>query len=143
MSNPHAWITVSIYSATACAWRWKIEQFHRETKQLTGLEKCQCRLPRIVRNYISCAFLVWVRLMRQAQETSSSKTSLFVFFNNRFELLKSPLIGDDPAIFPCILRKACLNYTYIDKIKKYIFIFFLVLIGDYVEFKLFLGLLPK
>ena len=23
---------------TVCAWRWKIEQFHRETKQLTGLE---------------------------------------------------------------------------------------------------------
>ena len=32
----------------ACNWRWKIEQFHREAKQLTGLEKCQCRLARIV-----------------------------------------------------------------------------------------------
>ena len=57
---------------TACAWRWKIEQFHREAKQLTGLEKCQCRLPRIVRNHIACAFLVWVRLMRQAQETGQT-----------------------------------------------------------------------
>ena len=27
----------------ACGLRWKIEQFHRETKQLTGLEGCQCR----------------------------------------------------------------------------------------------------
>ena len=48
--------------------RWKIEQFHRESKQLTGLEKCQCRLPRIVRNHIASAFLVWVHLMRKAYE---------------------------------------------------------------------------
>lgn len=26
-----------------CRIRWKIEQFHRELKQLTGIEKCQCR----------------------------------------------------------------------------------------------------
>ena len=57
---------------TACAWRWKIEQFHREAKQLTGLEKCQCRLARIVRNHVACAFLVWVRLMRQAQENGQT-----------------------------------------------------------------------
>ena len=23
--------------------RWKIEEFHREIKQLTGIESCQCR----------------------------------------------------------------------------------------------------
>jgi hypothetical protein len=39
----------------ACDWRWKIEQFHREGKQLTGLEHCQCRMVRIVRNHIGCA----------------------------------------------------------------------------------------
>lgn len=52
--------------------RWKIEQLHREAKQLTGLGKCQCRLSRIVRNHISAAFLVWVHLMRQAQETGQT-----------------------------------------------------------------------
>ena len=52
--------------------RWKIEQFHRESKQLTGLGKCQCRLSRIVRNHISSAFLVWVHLMRRAQETGQT-----------------------------------------------------------------------
>jgi hypothetical protein len=52
-----------------CGWRWKIEQFHRETKQLTGLEGCQCRKARIVRNHIGCAILVWVRLKQVAQET--------------------------------------------------------------------------
>src|ERR1700722_13617466 len=45
-----------------CGWRWKIEQFHREAKQLTGLEQCQCRKARIQRNHIACAFLVWGRL---------------------------------------------------------------------------------
>ena len=45
-----------------CGLRWKIEQFHRETKQLTGLEGCQCRKARIIRNHIGCAILVWVRL---------------------------------------------------------------------------------
>src|SRR6266852_3859681 len=27
----------------ACGFRWKIEQLHREGKQVTGLERCQCR----------------------------------------------------------------------------------------------------
>ena len=52
-----------------CGFRWKIEQFHRETKQLTGLENCQCRKERIVRNHIGCAILVWVRLKEVAFDT--------------------------------------------------------------------------
>jgi len=50
-----------------CGFRWEIEQFHRETKQLTGLEDCQCRKERIVRNHIGCAMLV--RLKEVAFET--------------------------------------------------------------------------
>lgn len=53
----------------ASSLRWKIEQFHRETKQLTGLEGCQCRQARIIRNHIGCAILVWVRLKQVAYET--------------------------------------------------------------------------
>ncbi len=45
-----------------CGFRWKIEQLHREGKQLTGWEKFQCRKARIQRNHIGCALLVWVRL---------------------------------------------------------------------------------
>lgn len=52
-----------------CAFRWKVEQFHRETKQLTGIEACQCRKARTVRNHIGCAILVWVRLKQVALET--------------------------------------------------------------------------
>ncbi len=55
-----------------CALRWKIEQFHRETKQTTGIEGCQCRLARMQRNHIACAILVWVRLKQVAQETAST-----------------------------------------------------------------------
>lgn len=45
-----------------CGMRWKIEEFHRELKQLTGVEACQCRKARIQRNHIACALLVWSRL---------------------------------------------------------------------------------
>ena len=56
----------------ACGLRWKIEQFHREAKQLTGLERCQCRKARIQRNHIAAAVLVWVRLADVARQTARS-----------------------------------------------------------------------
>ena len=55
-----------------CGARWRIEQLHREAKQLTGLENCQGRLARIVRNHIASAFLVWVYLIRKAYETGKT-----------------------------------------------------------------------
>lgn len=55
-----------------CAVRWKIEEFHREAKQLTGLEKCQCRKRRIQRNHIACAMLVWARLKQIAYKTGQT-----------------------------------------------------------------------
>jgi hypothetical protein len=56
----------------ACALRWKIEQFHREAKQLTGIERCQCRKARIQRNHIACAILVWIRLAALARKTGQT-----------------------------------------------------------------------
>ncbi len=55
-----------------CALRWKIEPFHRETKPVTGIEDCQCRLARIQRNHLGCAIRVWVRLKQVAQETATT-----------------------------------------------------------------------
>ncbi|NJL21808.1 MAG: transposase [Leptolyngbyaceae cyanobacterium SM1_3_5] len=55
-----------------CGLRWKIEQLHREAKQVTGLEACQCRKARIQRNHIGCAFLVWVRLHALAQQAGQT-----------------------------------------------------------------------
>lgn len=49
--------------------RWKIEEFHREAKQLTGIERCQCRARRIQRNHIACAMLVWSRLKHLAYQS--------------------------------------------------------------------------
>jgi len=50
--------------------RWKIEEFHRELKQLTGVEACQCRKARIQRNHIACALLVWSCLKTIAYQSS-------------------------------------------------------------------------
>lgn len=55
-----------------CGIRWQIEQFHRETKQVTGLEHCQCRKQRAQRNHIACAILVWVQLNRLAHQLSQN-----------------------------------------------------------------------
>lgn len=55
-----------------CAIRWKIEQFHRELKQVTGVEKCQCRKARIQRNHIACAVLVWIRLTALARASMTT-----------------------------------------------------------------------
>jgi hypothetical protein len=55
-----------------CGIRWMVEQFHREVKQLTGIERCQCRKMRIVRNHISCAIAVWTRLKQLAYESGQT-----------------------------------------------------------------------
>ena len=52
--------------------RWKIEEFHREARQLTGIESCQCRASRIQRNHIGCALLVWSRLKSLAYQSGES-----------------------------------------------------------------------
>jgi hypothetical protein len=56
----------------ACRIRWKIEQFHRELKQLTGVERCECRKARIQRNHIACAMLVWIRLTDVARKANQT-----------------------------------------------------------------------
>jgi len=78
--------------------RWCVEQFHREIKQLTGVERCECRKQRIQRNHISCALLIWVKmkqitykiketvnqikksLLRQYLITELKKPSIFMGF---------------------------------------------------------------
>jgi DDE superfamily endonuclease len=57
---------------SVCGFRWKIEQFHREVKQITGLELCQCRLGRSQRNHFGCAVLVWMRLKSIASQTGQT-----------------------------------------------------------------------
>lgn len=52
--------------------RWKIEQLHREDKQITGIESCQCRLARSQRNHIAIANLVWLSFKRVAYQTQKT-----------------------------------------------------------------------
>jgi len=47
--------------------RWKIEEFHREIKQLTGIEECQSRKERSQRNHIAMAFQAWFYLKQAAR----------------------------------------------------------------------------
>jgi len=54
------------------ALRWHVEQFHREVKQLTGTEKCQCRNARAQRNHLACCYLAWLALKIRAQSTGDS-----------------------------------------------------------------------
>jgi hypothetical protein len=56
---------------------------HRELKQLTGIEKCQCRRQRAQRNHIACAMIVLVCLKRLAVQC---KTTAY--------RLKSELLGE-------------------------------------------------
>jgi hypothetical protein len=55
-----------------CSVRWKIEEFHRELKQITGVESCQCRKAIIQKNHIACAILVWNHLKRLSGITAKT-----------------------------------------------------------------------
>ncbi len=78
-SNRTEWIVTNDLSRNSMqetqevrAVRWKIEEFHREAKQLTGIEACQCRASRIQRNHIACALLVWSRLKSLAYQSGQT-----------------------------------------------------------------------
>ena len=53
---------------TICAVGWRIEQVHRELKQTTGIERCQCRKGLSQRNHIACCILVWHRFIALARK---------------------------------------------------------------------------
>jgi hypothetical protein len=61
--------------------RWQIEQFHREIKQLTGSEKCQCRKARSQRNHLAGCYHAWLSLKVKAK---TLKTSLYQIRKNLF-----------------------------------------------------------
>lgn len=50
--------------------RWKIEEFHRELKQLTGIERCQARKNRSQRNHIVMCMLAWLQMKVVAWATN-------------------------------------------------------------------------
>jgi len=54
--------------------RWHGEQLHRELKQLTGTEKCQCRKARSQRTHLACCYHAWLSLKLLAR---ALKTTLY------------------------------------------------------------------
>jgi hypothetical protein len=74
--------------------RFTIEQLHRELKQTTGIDQCECRKGRIQRNHIASAFLVWIKLKQIAYQTSQTVYQLkeSLLKNYLIEQLKNPYI---------------------------------------------------
>ena len=71
-----------------------MEEFHRNYKQLTGSEKCQCRKERSPRNHLACRYAAWVVMKVKAQEL---KTTIYQVRNKLFAdylklQLKNPTI---------------------------------------------------
>lgn len=77
-----------------CKIRWKIEEFHRELKQFTGIESCQCRKAKIQKNHIGSAMLVWARLKNLAYQTGQNAYALYKsqFDDMITKLLEKPII---------------------------------------------------
>lgn len=69
--------------------RWVIEQLHRELKQLTGIEKCQCPKQRAQRNHFFCCYQAWFSLKVVAKKLR--KTLYQVKQNLWSEYLRSEL----------------------------------------------------
>jgi hypothetical protein len=62
----------SVAVKTMCAVRWKVEQYHREGKQMLGIEKCQCRSARAQKNHIGCVILVWHCMTKLARKLETN-----------------------------------------------------------------------
>lgn len=71
--------------------RWQIEEFHRDIKQLTGSQKCQCRKARSQRNHLACCYQAWLSLKVKATEL---KISLYQLRKNLFsDYLRAELLA--------------------------------------------------
>jgi hypothetical protein len=66
ITNDNEVICTSEDATKACIFRWKIEQYHREVKQVTGISKCQARKAKAQRKHIITAILAWIVLHAQA-----------------------------------------------------------------------------
>jgi SRSO17 transposase len=74
--------------------RWQVEQLHRDLKQLTGIEKCQCRQQRAQRNHIACCYQAWLAIKVKADHLGKT---LYALVNDLlYEFLRAEL--HDPRI---------------------------------------------
>jgi SRSO17 transposase len=67
MITNHPALTNSPLVQEANEVRWQVEQMHRELKQLTGTEKCECRQARSQRNHIALCYQAWLAIKLKAK----------------------------------------------------------------------------
>ena len=81
ITNDLAETVTTLVAQEANDLRWQVEEFHRELKQLTGSEKCQCRKARSQRNHLACCYHAWLSLKVHAQAVHKTiyrvRTDLF------------------------------------------------------------------
>jgi hypothetical protein len=99
-NNPEPGLTTAIVRGQNDV-RWDVECFHRELKQLTGIEKCQSRSAWSQRNHIACCYQAWLALKVHA---SKCKKTLY---RVQSELLSDYLMKElkDPHIRALIACK--------------------------------------
>lgn len=74
--------------------RWKIEQFHREVKNVAGSEKCQSRKARSQRNHIAYCYQAWLSLKVTAQALEKSIYALKTELLDEYlkSILRQPIV---------------------------------------------------
>ncbi len=79
--------------------RWQVEELHRSLKQLTGIEKCQCRKGRSQRNHIACCYHAWISIKVKAKQLGKTlyQTKRGLLFDYLSIELSKPRIS---AFFP-------------------------------------------
>jgi hypothetical protein len=87
--------------------RWNIEQFHREIKQLTGIEACQCRKRRAQRNHIAVCVLTWSHFKKCAQ---NRKRTIYQLKNDLMENYMKEQLRNPSIPFPRNVSKK-LSFT--------------------------------
>src|SRR5215211_5468772 len=86
-NDPATNLTVSIVRGRNDV-RWDVECMHRELKQLTGIEKCQCQSAWAQRNDIACCYHAWLALKVHAAKLKKT------LYRVQSELLSNYLIAE-------------------------------------------------
>lgn len=76
--------------------RWKIEEYHREIKQLTGIESCQARKSRIQRNHIALCLMSWQCLKKEAMK---QKVTIYNLWKSQMDIFIREYLRIPPINF--------------------------------------------
>ncbi len=84
----------AVVAENNCDIRWQVEQLHREVKQLTGSEKCQCRSARAQRNHLACCYHAWLSLKIEAKnlQLTAYKLSREIWKPFLIDLIENPKV---------------------------------------------------